>query len=57
MAKRLFFETKMYDYTTKTQAEADIPKMREKGWRVKEQYEQSDWSYGWTVVYMRGVGV
>lgn len=53
MAKRLFFETKMYDYTTKAQAEADIPKMREKGWVVKEQYEQHDWSYSWTVVYMR----
>lgn len=55
MAKRLFYEERMYDYTTKAQAQADIPKMREKGWFVKEQYEQTqEWSYGWTVIYMRG---
>ena len=53
MAKRLFFETKMYDYTSKADAERDIPKMRANGWVVKEQYEQEDGKYTWTVVYMR----
>lgn len=54
MAKRLFFETKIFDYTTKAQAEAHIKEMREKGWAVKEQHElEDDWSYGWTVEYMK----
>lgn len=53
MTKRLFFETKLYDYTTKAEAEKDIPEMRKKGWFIKESYEQSDGNYTWTVVYMK----
>lgn len=53
MAKRLFFETKLYDYTTKQQAEEDIIEMRKKGWVVKDSYAQDDYNYSWTVEYMK----
>lgn len=43
----------MYDYATKAEAERDIPKMKAKGWRVKDQYEQLlDIEYTYTVEYM-----
>ena len=37
--KKLIYSLKTYDYKTKEQAEEDIPKMRVKGWFVKEQYQ------------------
>lgn len=35
--RRLFFESKIYDYTTKKEAEKHMEKMLEKGWVIKEQ--------------------
>ena len=51
---KLFYETKMYDYETKQKAQKHIETMKKKGWRVKEQYEQDETDYKWTVVYHRG---
>lgn len=33
--KRIFFQTRMYDYTTKEEVEKHIETMRNKGWIVK----------------------
>ena len=51
---RLFYQTKMYDYRTKAEAEKHAKKMRENYWFIKEQYEQNDGIYKWTVVYQKG---
>lgn len=37
--KKLIHITKTYDYGTKEQAKRDIPKMREKGFIVYEEYQ------------------
>ena len=37
--KKSIYTLKMYDYSTKEEAEKDIPKMREKGYTVKNQYQ------------------
>lgn len=42
--KKSIYTLKMYDYTRKEEAEKDIPKMREKGYIVKEEY-QADNTY------------
>lgn len=34
--KRLFYQSKIYDYKTKAEAEAHIAQMTEKGWHVME---------------------
>lgn len=51
---RLFYESKLYDYESRAKAERHIQTMRKHGWSVKEQYEQSDGPYKWTVVFHRG---
>ncbi len=51
---RLFYQLKLYDYKSKAEAERHTRKMRETGWTVKEQYEQDDGPYKWTVVYHKG---
>lgn len=35
--RRLFFQTKIYDYKSEKEAIADIEKMKKNGWSVKEQ--------------------
>lgn len=35
--KRLFFQTKLYDYTSKVEAEKHIEEMSGKGWHAKRQ--------------------
>ncbi len=35
--KRLFFQTKLYDYTSKDEAEKHIKEMESKGWHTKTQ--------------------
>lgn len=53
MAHRIFYAEKLYDYTSKNDADKHIVKMRQNGWFVKEQYEQNDGPYKWTVVYQK----
>lgn len=40
--KKLIYTLKMYDYSNKEEAEKDIPKMRKKGYMVKEQYQSEN---------------
>ena len=40
--KKSIYTLKMYDYSNKEEAEKDIPKMREKGYMVKEQYQSEN---------------
>ena len=35
--RRLFYQTKLYDYTSKAEAERHIKELEEKGWRAKRQ--------------------
>ena len=35
--RRLFFQTKLYDYTSKTEAERHIKEMECKNWKAKRQ--------------------
>jgi hypothetical protein len=35
--RRLFFQTKLYDYTSKAEAEKHIEEMESKGWHAKRQ--------------------
>ena len=37
MARRLFYQTKLYDYTSQAEAEKHIKKMETKGWHTKRQ--------------------
>ena len=37
--KKLIYTLKMYDYKNKTQAEQDMPLMKQSGYIVKEQYQ------------------
>lgn len=39
--KRLFFQTKLYDYTSQAEAESHIKEMEAEGWRVKCQDDGS----------------
>lgn len=41
MARRLFFQTKLYDYTSKAEAERHIKEMETKGWHTKCQNDGS----------------
>ena len=43
--KRLFYQTKMYDYTSITEAEKHIKAMESNGWRAKRQ-DNGDFVYG-----------
>lgn len=42
--KRIFYQTRMYDYTNKEEAEKHIETMRNKGWYPKRQ---DDGDYIW----------
>lgn len=53
MAKRLMYKERMYDYETKAEAYDHIQEMKKKGWQVKDQYEQNDGKYTWTVEYWK----
>lgn len=35
--KRLFFQTKLYDYSNKTEAEKHIKEMEDRKWKAKRQ--------------------
>lgn len=35
--KRIFYETRLYDYTSYTEAEQHIREMNQKGWNVKRE--------------------
>lgn len=35
--RRLFFQSKIYDYTSKSEAEEHIKEMKENGWNAKRQ--------------------
>lgn len=61
--KRLFFQTKIYDYTTEKEAIKDIEKMKKNGWFVKEQtdgtfvyeiYENGQNEFPYSVEYYKG---
>ena len=40
--KKSIYTLKMYDYSTKTEAKKDMPKMRQKGYTVKEEYQSKN---------------
>ena len=37
MTRRLFYQTKLYDYTSQAEAEKHIKEMKTKGWHAKRQ--------------------
>ena len=41
MARRLFYQTKLYDYTSQSEAEKHIKEMRAKGWCAKRQNNEN----------------
>ena len=59
MAKKLMYEYRIYDYTSKEEAEKHMEEMRASGWLVKESYQALNSKYDkssyykWTVEYHR----
>ena len=59
MARRLFFQTKLYDYTNQAEAERHIKEMDSKGWRAKRQnggsfiFLNSQEEYPYSVEYFK----
>lgn len=59
--KRLFYQTKLYDYTSRKEAEKDIKVMKEKGYFPKEQndgnyiYENGQEKFSYSVEYQKGL--
>ena len=52
--RRLFYQTKMYDYTTMKEAIKHIKEMQEKGWEVKEDiYENGQEEFKYTVEFQK----
>ena len=43
--KRVFYQTKLYDYTTRKEAERHLKEMEAKGWRAKNQNDGSPIEY------------
>lgn len=58
--RRLFFQTKIYDYTTEKEAIKDIERAKKEGWFVKEQtdgnfvYENGQDEFPYSVEYYKG---
>lgn len=61
--RRLFFQTKVYDYTTEKEAIKDIERAKKEGWFVKEQtdgnfvyevYENGQDEFPYSVEYYKG---
>lgn len=59
--RRLFYQTKLYDYNSRKEAEKDIEKMKEKGYFPKEQnngsyiYENGQDGFPYSVEYQKGI--
>lgn len=59
MARRLFFQTKLYDYTSQAEAERHIKEMETKGWHAKRQddgnfiFVNSQEEYPYSVEYFK----
>lgn len=52
--KRLFYQTKMYDYTSLEEAERDIIEMRKKGWIQKDEIAKIDnYKFKYSVEYYK----
>ena len=55
--KRKFRESRIYDYTTKTEATAHIAAMKSKGWSVwnnnEEPHEMDECKYKYSVEFYR----
>ena len=61
--KRLFYQTKVYDYSTVKEAEKHIKEMKEKNWKVKKEnvlyhdetyiYENGQDVYPYSVEYFK----
>ena len=57
--RRLFFQLKLYDYTSKAEAEKHIKEMEEKGWHAKMQdngnfvYENSQDDFSYSVEFFK----
>ena len=50
--RRKFYESVIYDYTTREEAEAHIGEMRDKGWAVKtDLYDNGQDGYPYSVEY------
>ena len=58
--KRLFYQTKLYDYTSIEQAEKHKEEMEQKGWSVHYQddmkylYENGQNEYPYSIEYSKG---
>ena len=52
--RRLFYQTKMYDYTTMKEAVKHIKEMKEKGWEVKKEiYDNGQEEFKYTVEFQK----
>lgn len=52
--KRIFYETRLYDYTTKEEAEKHIEEMKSKGWVVKQDvYNNGQDGFEYSVEYQK----
>ena len=50
--RRVFYESKLFDYTTKEEAEKHIEEMKNKGWAVKTSlYENGQDTFPYSVEY------
>ncbi len=59
MAKRLFFQSKIYDYTSEKEAERHMKEMRQNRWVAKRQddgnfvYKNSQDDFWYSVEYLK----
>lgn len=59
--RRLFYQTKLYDYSTEAEAERHVKEMESKGWRAKRQdsgnfiYMNSQDTYPYSVEFFKEV--
>lgn len=57
--RRLFFQSKLYDYTSKAEAEKHIEEMETKGWHAKRQengnfvYKNSQDDFSYSVEFFK----
>ena len=61
MSRRLFYQTKLYDYSTVKEAEKHIKEMTAKGWHIRrtdkgeEIFCNSQESYPYSVEYFKEI--
>lgn len=53
--KRISYETieRIYDYTTRAEADKHKSEMVAKGWHVEDEYTLEDWRYNYCIKYSK----